>query len=157
MTPPEAVQLKREVDQKVYVTAPLFEKRFLELYNELMDAFFATFGAWGDDARLKTLPDRRLEAWGERWDPAWNKCFGPRGQATEPDDVKKPYGRFTAYLAEAIGVQKVDEHLLGSTQTPGNFDARAAGVVSTKPLPTNAKVASEGPASAPGDTDAVFG
>jgi len=140
LTPPEAVRLKRRIDQAVHVNAPLFEKKFLDLYNELMGVLFSTFGRWGSDATLKTLPDRREEAAGEDWDPAWTECFAPRDQATEPDDVKRPYGRFMAYLAEAIGVQKVDEHLLGSTQTPGNFDARAAGIVSTRSFSANAEI-----------------
>lgn len=35
-----------------------------------------------------------------------------------------------AYLARAIGAEEVQAHLLGTTQLPGNFDKRAAGMVS---------------------------
>jgi hypothetical protein len=130
LTPPGAVRLKRILDKTVYTNVPLFEAKFKDLYEDLTGDLFATFGSWGADAKLKTLTDRRQQVSGREWDPTWDDCFVERGLASEPDDVKRSYGRFMAYLAESIGVQKADEHLLGAAQTPGNFDMRAAGIVS---------------------------
>jgi hypothetical protein len=130
LTPPDAVQLKRTLDKTVYTSVPLFEAKFKDLYEDLTGDLFATFGNWGADAKLRTLADRRQQVSGSNWDLHWNDCFAERTLASEPDDVKRSYGRFMAYLAESIGVQKADEHLLGGAQTPGNFDMRAAGIVS---------------------------
>lgn len=130
LTPPDLVQLKRRLDEMAHISAPLFDNYFLEHYAALMDACFETFGQWGDDAKLRTLPDRREEAAGDAWDPEWSACFVPRDEAPEPEEVKVAYAQLMAYLAAAIGAVGVDAHLLGSTPLPGNFDTRAAGMVS---------------------------
>jgi hypothetical protein len=133
LTPAGAVQIKRTLDQKVHVNAPLFEPKFLALYDDLMGVFFATFIEWGVDAKLKTHTERRRKVWGAGWDPEWDKCFvdPDKEEISTPDEVKLPYGRFMAYMAEAIGVPKVDEHLLGSGQTPANFEDRAAAITTS--------------------------
>jgi hypothetical protein len=128
--PPDLVRMKRELDQTAHISAPLFNAEFLQRYDHLMDICFATFNKWGDDAKLRTLPDRREDAAGEEWSPSWSQCFVDREEASEPEDVKKAYSELMAYLARAIGATEVDAHLLGKTQLPGNFDSRAAGMVS---------------------------
>lgn len=137
LTPPGVVHLKRDLDRVAHISAPLFDTQFLPRYNRLMDLFFSTFGNWGEDAKLKTLPDRRKQALPNQWDLAWDQCFADRSLATEPDAIKPEYGSFMAYLAGAIGAVGVDEHLLASTQTPGNFDTRAAGIVSVSAKPAD--------------------
>jgi hypothetical protein len=135
LTPPEAIKLKRKLDQVVYINVPLFEPKFKVLYEELIAAFFTTFGKWGTDAKLRTHTGRREESFGSEWDSDWAKYFVAHDEAMNPKFVQNPYGRFMAYLGEAVGVPKVDEHLLGSTQTPSDFEVRAAGIVSTTPIP----------------------
>lgn len=131
LNPPDVVRMKRSLDETAHISAPLFDNQFLPHYNALMDTCFETFGSWGDDAKLRTLPDRRKEAAGEEWEAPWDRCFAPRPKVTEPEAVKKAYAQLMAYLAAAIGAVGVDEHLLGSTPLPGNFDTRAAGMVSS--------------------------
>lgn len=135
LTPHDAVKLKRHLDQTAHTNAALFDRSFLPQYNAFMDTCFATFGRWGEDAKLKTLSDRRMEALGNEWRPEWSKCFATREQATEPEQVKQTYARLMVYLAEAIGAVEVDHHLLGRAATPGNFDMRAAGMVSSQEPP----------------------
>lgn len=130
MTPPDLVRIKRELDQTAHISAPLFDKNFLGYYNQLIDTCFSTFGAWGDDAKLKTLPDRREQVAGADWESQWAACFTGRDDASEPEVVRDAYAQLMAYLAAAIGAVEVDAHLLSSTEMPGNFDNRAAGVVS---------------------------
>jgi hypothetical protein len=128
--PPDLVKLKRRLDQTAHTSAPLFDRNFLQRYQALLDTCFATFGGWGDDAKLRTLPDRREEAIGTGWQADWNHCFANRAEASEPSEVKRAYADLMAYLARAIGAVEVDAHLLGTTQLPGNFDRGAVGVVS---------------------------
>jgi hypothetical protein len=130
MTPPGQVHIKRSLDQTAHISAPLFDENFLVYYNSLMDVCFSTFGAWGDDAKLKTLPDRREQVSGARWERKWATCFTSRDEASEPEVVRDAYAQLMAYLARAIGAVEVDAHLLSTTEMPGNFDSRAAGVVS---------------------------
>ena len=128
--PPSVVKMKRDLDQTAHVSAPLFDAEFLERYNQLMDMCFATFGGWGDDAKLRTLTDRREEIAEPPWNEAWGSCFSARSEASEPHEVKTAYVAVMGYLAKAIGATEVDAHLLGSTRLPGNFDRQEAGVVS---------------------------
>lgn len=130
LDPPSLIELKRHLDQMAHVSAPLFDRSFLQSYNALINLCFATFGRWGDDAKLRTLPDRRQEAIGANWNASWNGCFAAREDASEPSDVQGAYAELMAYLAQAIGAIEVDAHLFGATQIPGNFDTRAAGMVS---------------------------
>lgn len=128
--PPKLVEIKRELDQTAHVAAPLFDSQFLNRYNALMEMCFATFGNWGDDAKLRTLPDRRKQALGRLWDSQWDDCFVARHEATEPKQVQVAYAALMAYLARSIGAVEVDQHMLGSTKIPGNFDYQPAGMVS---------------------------
>lgn len=130
ITPPDLVKIKRDLDQKAHISAPLFDQNFLLYYNHIMDICFSTFGAWGEDAKLKTLPDRREQISGSNWKKEWSACFTARSEASEPEVVRDAYAQLMAYLAAAIGAVEVDAHLLSSTEMPGNFDSRAAGVVS---------------------------
>jgi hypothetical protein len=128
--PPDVVRLKRRLDRIAHISAPLFDSQFLKVYEGLLNTCFATFGRWGDDAKLRTLPDRREEAPGADWQAGWADCFANRSQASEPTEVKDAYAALMSYLARAIGAVDVEEHLLGAAHMPGNFDSRAAGLVS---------------------------
>lgn len=128
--PPDVVKLKRQLDQTAHISAPLFDGYFLQRYNALIDRCFATFGGWGDDARLRTLSDRRRKVAGEDWPVEWAGCFARRNEVSEPSEVKRAYAELMEYLARAIGADQVDAHLLGSAQVPGDFDRRAEGMVS---------------------------
>jgi len=130
ITPPDLVKIKRKLDQTAHISAPLFDEHFLAHYNSLMDICFSTFGGWGDDAKLKTLPDRREQVAGRSWQKQWAACFASRNEASEPETVRDAYAVLMAYMAEAIGATEVDAHLLRTTEMPGNFDRRAVGVVS---------------------------
>src|SRR6478609_946257 len=71
ITPPDLVKIKRDLDQKAHISAPLFDQNFLIYYNHIMDICFSTFGTWGEDAKLKTLPDRREQISGSSWKKEW--------------------------------------------------------------------------------------
>lgn len=132
-TPLEMVDLKRGVDERAYVSAPLFDRDFLRLYNELIDLCFATFGEWGVDARLRTLTDRRKAAMTGQWNPQWDACFADRSEAVAPEQVKVAYTSMMGYLAAAMGATEVDVHILGSGRTPANYDTERIRVLSDIP------------------------
>jgi hypothetical protein len=128
--PPAVVKLKRQLDQTAHISAPLFDEYFLPRYNVLIDRCFTTFGGWGDDAKLRTLSDRRRDVADGDWLEQWNDCFARRDEVSEPSEVKEAYAELMVYLADAIGADQVDAHLLGSARVPGNFERKAAGMVS---------------------------
>lgn len=131
--PPEIVGLKRSLDEKAHISAPLFDRDFLTLYNALLECCFTTFVGWGQDAKLRTLTDRRKEAAGEAWEPAWDAYFGDRDQTVPPSDVKIAYAKLMAYLATAMGATEVDAHILGPNRLPANYDTSLLQVVSRTP------------------------
>jgi hypothetical protein len=128
--PPDLIKLKRNLDQVAYTNAPLFDDEFVPRYRALIDTCFKTFGRWGDDAKLRTLIDRRRAQRGTDWNPQWDVLFveEPEREASEPEQVEQKYVALTKYLATAIGVQEVNAHL--QTQLPGNFKMGDAGQVS---------------------------
>jgi len=132
--PPAVVKLKRQLDQTAYISAPLFDERFLSRYNTLIDTCFKTFRGWGDDAKLRTLSGRREEVAVGGWPEEWNDCFTSREDVSEPEKVKEAYAELMVYLAGAIGADQVDAHLLGSSQVPDDLNRRTAGMV-PPPMP----------------------
>ncbi len=75
LTPPRLIALKRELDREFYSALPLFSEASNTAYQGLMETCFATFGAWGEDARLKTGFVRRREAMGHSWQTEWERMF----------------------------------------------------------------------------------
>jgi hypothetical protein len=131
--PSEVIGLKRSLDERAHISAPLFDADFLRLYNELLDCCFTTFGIWGEDAKLRTLIDRRRQALSNGWERAWDACFADRDDATAPSEVKSAYTNLMAYLATAMGASGVDARILGTSQVPVNYDTKTVRVVSRMP------------------------
>lgn len=111
LEPPQVVGLKRELDQAAHISAPLFDGDFLPVYNRLIEHCFATFGGWGQDAKLRTLTTHRRSAFGPDWKPSWDSCFAGVDATSEPAIVKKAYDDVMAYLGQAMGATQVNEHL----------------------------------------------
>lgn len=131
--PPDIISMKRTLDERAHISAPLFDASFLRLYNELLNLCFTTFAGWGEDAKLRTLTDRRREAAGQAWESSWDNCFVEATQAVAPSEVKDAYTRFMAYLAAAMGATEVGAHMLGPSRLPRNYDTSRVQVVSTTP------------------------
>jgi hypothetical protein len=132
--PPDLISLKRKLDERAYVSAPLFDRDFIGIYVAFMEGCcFKTMGGWGQDAKLRTLLDRRKQALGEAWAPAWDAYFAPRSEAVAPDEIRTAYTKLMAYLAAAIGATEVDAHILGPGRLPANYDTRRVRVLSRTP------------------------
>jgi hypothetical protein len=75
-SPLDILTLKRRLDENFNCAAPLFSKEVSKWYQVLMDDTFETFGGWGQDARIKSNPNRRRQNWkGKEWPSEWNKHF----------------------------------------------------------------------------------
>ena len=74
LTPENIINLKRELDKKMYVYAPLFTKETLEKYNEFIGECFETFTGWGKDASILSLYKHRKQ-FCKNWDENWDKLF----------------------------------------------------------------------------------
>ncbi|HEY8163689.1 MAG TPA: hypothetical protein VIF34_15680 [Methylocystis sp.] len=102
LDPPTVVALKRTVDKKIYLAAPLFSQEFFLAGMAFQDQCFETFNGWGTDARLKTKFQRRKEARRTDWRDEWDACFSDK--ISELDDIKSTYKQLMAAFARDIEV-----------------------------------------------------
>ena len=101
ISPPEVVALKRKIDKKIHLAAPLFTKRFFEACMHFQSLCFHTYTGWGQDARLRTQFQRRKESnpdWKDEWDALFSDCH------TDPETLRSAYTDVMAVMAQDIGV-----------------------------------------------------
>ena len=53
LTPPDVISLKRSLDKTFYTLVPFFDVNTKKSYDRFMDLCFASYGRWGEDARLR--------------------------------------------------------------------------------------------------------
>lgn len=102
LDPPAVVALKREIDKKIHVAAPLFTEDFFRRCSNFQNLCFETYTGWGMDARLRTQFQRRQESREATWKPEWAHCFSP--ETTEPGKILAAYRHVMEALARDIGV-----------------------------------------------------
>ncbi|PJJ72942.1 hypothetical protein CLV46_2521 [Diaminobutyricimonas aerilata] len=84
-SPVDIVDLKRRLDSRFNVAAPLFSAEVTDAYRALMKLSFRTFGGWGEDAVIRTGAFRRRSSWRRkdiRWNPHWDKRFERSDETT---------------------------------------------------------------------------
>lgn len=67
LNPPDVVSLKRTIDKKVHLAAPLFSESLFSACTEFQSLCFETYTGWGRDALLRTQWQRRQEARSGDW------------------------------------------------------------------------------------------
>lgn len=77
LSPPQVVQLKRELDREFNCAAPLFSDAVKPSYDGFMDLCFKTFNEWGSDPRIMSSAYRRRQAWrpASVWEESWDPIF----------------------------------------------------------------------------------
>ncbi len=120
LTPPVVVQRKRLMDRIVHVNAPLFSKEFVQIYNDFINACYGTYSGWGQDAKLRTLSERRKAASGESWDSGWDACFAEKHNCADPKVVKSAYVLLMSRFSEELGVGLNSDHV-PSGRVPANI------------------------------------
>lgn len=102
LNPPEVVALKRKIDKKVYLAAPLFSNEFFAACMDFQNLCFATYTGWGRDASLRTQVQRRRESREKDWNSAWDAYFS--NDPSEPKAIRAAYARMMEAFAQDIGV-----------------------------------------------------
>lgn len=111
ISPPQAVKLKRQLDRIVHINAPLFSPSFVTTYNGFIDACYATYSGWGQDAKLRAKYERRRDAAGQEWNPAWERCFTAPDDVSEPAAVSNAYLKLMVCLSREIGIGLESPHV----------------------------------------------
>lgn len=108
LTPPQVLEIKRKLDKRVYIYAPLFSPSFIDLYNIFIRLCFQTFVKPGLDAKLRT---QIVSKYGNRkdvstieWDQKWNDMFSDPKEATLKQDIESTYNKLMSCFASELGV-----------------------------------------------------
>lgn len=118
LDPQDVVALKRTMDKKIHIAAPLFSPTFFSACANFQNLCFETYGGWGRDALLRTHFQRRQEARPNEWLVEWNEYF-----STKPSDPKAISGAYTEVMqafAADIGVHS-DFVVPRSGRVPNNI------------------------------------
>ncbi|OQW91474.1 MAG: hypothetical protein BWK78_04520 [Thiotrichaceae bacterium IS1] len=105
-TPVDIIHLKRELDKKIHVAAPLFSKEFLEKYSKLMVLCFETFVGVGKDARLRTKTERRIAGTPGGWKEEYNERFSAIEDCPPREEIKAAYNELMACFAAELEIGK---------------------------------------------------
>jgi hypothetical protein len=88
LTPPDLVNLKRDLDEVVFTYEFLWSKGFREQYKGLMEACFELNQGPGKSARIAANVEMYRKAH-SNWDPRWDDMFVPVDQRTKRADVQR--------------------------------------------------------------------
>lgn len=101
-SPPDVVALKRRLDRRVHVVAPLFSPHFINAYYNFINLCFETFTSFGADAKLRTSPEPRRQVFTSDWQESWDHIFST--EISEPGKVRDAYRSFMAVFSRELGV-----------------------------------------------------
>lgn len=118
LDPPNVMVLKRTIDKKVHLAAPLFSESFFSACMEFQNLCFETYTGWGCDALLRTQWQRRKESCSKDWKEEWVDCFSD--SVSDPKAIRSAYRKIMKSFAVDIGVHPsfVVPH---SGSIPGNI------------------------------------
>lgn len=104
LDPPSVVALKRSMDKKIYLAAPLFSPDFFDACCNFQNLCFETYGGWGKDALLRTHAERRQKARPNDWKAEWNDCFC--SIPSDPTAIREAYVEVMRLFSSDIGVHQ---------------------------------------------------
>lgn len=102
LDPSVVLALKRTMDKKIHIAAPLFSTSFFEACENFQNLCFETYGGWGRDALLRTRFERRQQARPNDWKVEWNEYFG--NSPADPKAIRGAYVEVMQLFATNIGV-----------------------------------------------------
>jgi hypothetical protein len=103
-SPIQIINLKRIVDKKVYLAAPLFCKEFLSSCMNFMNLCYETYTGWGQEPKLRTSFQKRQEVFGVNWEKNWDQIFSNSNHA-DPKGIQEAYINIMHIFSEEIGLQ----------------------------------------------------
>ena len=102
ITPPQALDIKRQLDRQISVNAPLFSSRFRRMYDQFMQLCFDMMAVDGQDARLRTLIEHRDNL--STWHMEWRTLFCDPNKSPPPYEVLAAYEALMACFTRELGI-----------------------------------------------------
>ena len=113
LNPADVVALKRTVDKKIHLAAPMFSKEFYAACLQFQELCFETYTDWGRDPLSRTPFHRRREARAD-WKPEWDECFSH--DVSHAETIRSAYRHVMDVFARDIGVY--DSYLVPNSGSP---------------------------------------
>lgn len=103
LSPIAVIKMKRILEKKIYLAAPLFSPSFFSSCMKLMDLCYETYTGWGQDAKLKTSFEIRKQVAASEWVVDWDEMYS--SHVTDLKDINKAYNRIMKCFSEEIGFE----------------------------------------------------
>jgi hypothetical protein len=115
ITPADAIRLKREIDEIMYVNRVLFSSELLDAYLAFTWALFELYARTDDNARLRVaiksqLGDRRNLDW---WDESMEREFST-SNIPSSDEVQAAYDALSERFRRDLYITRRELSLLGN-------------------------------------------
>ncbi|MFC5063534.1 hypothetical protein [Actinomycetospora atypica] len=124
-TPPDAVDLKRALDQQFHTTKYLMSPGWREAYEHFIDGCFQTYTRAGADAAIRADVEHQRRERGGSWVAEWADCFVGKGEATPATEVARRYEVLMEIFAIELGVPQEPSRAGSSRVTsPAQLQAR---------------------------------
>ena len=104
LTPPDIIKHKRDLDRTFHIYAPLFSEKVRADYDHFIALCFHDYSGWGQDAKLRTLSERRKQAAGGSWDSDWDNYFSAATDVPDPNEIRGSYKRLMIGFAAELGI-----------------------------------------------------
>jgi hypothetical protein len=106
ITPPKAIDRKRELDKLFFTHEALMSKEFGVRYKAYIDACFKPFEKVAHDARLRAAIEPQKRERGARWEEAWRDHFVERDDLITPlSTIDSEYHALMNCFAEQVGAR----------------------------------------------------
>lgn len=105
--PPSVIRIKRDLDRRAEIVAPVLGPEFLTAYKAFMDLCFKTYTGKNRDARLRTGFESRKDSWGTEWQVAWEQLFvNEESEKADRTEVGAAYERLMQVLASDLNLTR---------------------------------------------------
>ena len=107
--PMDIIALKRSIDRLFYVNAPLFSKKFSNIYEGFINQYFVPgpLKEYNATAKLRADIDIRIKLFHDAnkpWDTQWETFFADKSDVTNRKDIQQGYHLFMYAFSSELGI-----------------------------------------------------
>lgn len=106
LSPDNIIKHKRIIDKKINLATPLFNKEFIAECNRFVSICYKSYNGWGQDAKLRTTLEKRVEYFSGEWDNKWNSFFCDKNDCSNKEDIILAYNLIMRLFSKEIGLQE---------------------------------------------------
>jgi hypothetical protein len=102
VTPPRALEIKRDLDRVFHINRYLFSEKFRTSHELFMDRTFQIFVAYNQLALIRTSPEQQRLERGDNWREEWGAMFSPSDERRDPVTIGDAYNAVMKALADDV-------------------------------------------------------